>query len=547
MRNKPASVMGSSDRQNSAMNPRAKEAGKRGLEDVVGVPSLENKKKNSNNSGEGATDKEVRSRSAGQTERGSGVHGDSSGASSLPPRPPVPPEDFEDNRPVNKSTLNNHVALLMEKLDSIEGNTVTLNKEVSLIFSKLDHQSDRIKETETSVASHAQQIGELKRKNFALSQQVGELKKRQSAMAEEVNTQVGSQMRSFKEELRRDNELFRAELINVTNKKVDRTANGIREDFMEEQSQSRKNNLIIVGLQEASGEESDSGLVKSLFSQTLGVSGAKTVDLIRLGKPGGTGPRPLLVKFASWADRKRVWYAKSKLKDSHSRKIWLQEDMPKPMKEAQRSLYHSFKKAKSMPDSFRSVQLRGTKLIIDGESYGEKDLNLLPLALRPQSMATRQSESVVVFFGSASPLSNHHQSPFQLEGHQFHTMEQFLAWRRAKVAGKKALINRALSSTNPVICKGILNELKDDNLPKWEEILDDVVTSGLRAKFGQNPELAKFLTDTHPKTLGEASFNKRWGIGMPLNSKDVFNTSKWIEGGNLLGQKLSQIREELRN
>lgn len=535
--------MGASDKQQSSITTRAKEAGKRGLEDVVGAPSLENKKKNAGGKNAGG------GRSSGGLRQGEGTTpGGGSVAQNSPDHLhlPLPPEEIEDNRPVNKSTLNNHVALLMDKLNSIEGNTITLNRDVSQIFSKLDDQSTRIKKTETSVENHAQQIGELKRKNLALSQQISELKKRQSSVIEEVDSKVDTKMKSFKEVLRKDNELFRAELINATNKRVERSANHIREDFMEEQSHTRKNNLIIVGLQEAQDGDDDLPLVNSLFSKTMGVTEVKITDLLRLGKPGGTGPRPLLVKFASWADRKKVWYAKSKLKEDQSRKIWLQEDMPKPMKDAQRSLYQSFKKAKSMPETFKSVQLRGTKLILDGEAYGENDLQNLPRALRPQSLATRQSESVVVFFGKASPLSNHHPSPFTLDGHQFNTIEQYLAWRRAKVAGKKALINRALSTTNPVICKGILNELRDDNLPKWEEVLDEVITSGLRAKFKQNDNLAQFLIGTYPKTLGEASFNKRWGIGLPLNSKDVFNTSKWQAGGNLLGEKLTLIREELR-
>lgn len=56
-----------------------------------------------------------------------------------------------------------------------------------------------------------------------------------------------------------------------------------------------------------------------------------------------------------------------------------------------------------------------------------------------------------------------------------------------------------------MICKGILNELKNDNTVKWDETLESVVTSGLKAKFEQNPELAQFLI------------------------------AKWAEGGNLLG------------
>lgn len=176
---------------------------------------------------------------------------------------------------------------------------------------------------------------------------------------------------------------------------------------------------------------------------------------------------------------------------------YIQEDLPKPIKTAQRSLYQAFKKAKSMSDTFSSVQLKGTKLIIDGKAYGEGDMDALPLHFTPPnwlpSIWTRW------WFSSAEP----HRS---------------------------------------VTCKGILNELRDDNTDKWEEILEEVVTDGLTAKFSQNPELAQFLVDTFLKALGEASLNKRWGIGLPLNNPEALDPSKWVEGGNLLGRKLTQVR-----
>lgn len=526
------------------MNTRAKDNGKRGLEDLAEASGIENKKKSSSggvSSGPAALDVNIRSEEGREL---------ASLTQFNPPdpalRPPPAGNEEDDNRPVNKSTLNNHVSLLMDKLNSIEGNTVSLNREVSSIFTKLDEQSGRIQGTANKVAEHDLSINELKKKNSDLTQQLSEMKRRQSTVLQEVNSSVDVQMKAFQATLRKDNELFRAEIINVTNKKVDCTAGSIREDFMEEQSQTRKNNLIIMGFREPGEGEDEFELLKSLFKDSLGITGVKINDLIRLGKSGGEGPRPALVKFKTWADRKRVWFAKSKLKNDQTRRIWFQEDMPKPMKEAQRTLYHSFKKAKSMPDTFKSVQLKGTKLILDGASYGEKDLGILPQPLRPQSLATRHSETVVIFFGRASPLSNHHQSPFLLEGQQFHTMEQFLAWRKAKLAKRKSLINRALSSVNPVICKGILNELRGVNADEWEDMLDEVVTSGLRAKFTQNRALAQFLISTHPKTLGEASLNRRWGIGLPLNSPEALDVSKWVEGGNLLGKKLSQVREELR-
>lgn len=129
----------------------------------------------------------------------------------------------------------------------------------------------------------------------------------------------------------------------------------LREDFRVEQGNSRKNNLIIMGLQEAEEGSTDRDLVKTLFKDSLGITDVKMDLIYRLGKPGDTGPRPLLVKFPWILDRNKVWFSKSKLKKNQSRKIWFKEDQPKLVKEAQRTLYQSFKKAKSITGSFKSV------------------------------------------------------------------------------------------------------------------------------------------------------------------------------------------------
>lgn len=551
-------MMGVSEKpkqQSSTRSTRTREAGKRGLEDISQHMSCDNKKKSHSSSTHESPMSPV------DMEKSPPAMSSVSSLSSSG-EGPHPQEEVEGRQPVDTKTLNNHVALIMNKLNSIEGNTSTLNNKVSSLFSKMETQSERLKGAESSLALHSQQIEGLQKDHSSTMQEVN------SKLEDEMNAFKVSMRKDnerFQEGLRKGNELFRAELINVMNKKVDQSSGAlkeqltnkverskgalreeIREDFMEEQSVSREKNLIIMGLQEPSEGSEDRDLVKTLFKDRLGISNVDIETLYRMGKPGGTGPRPLMLKFHRLPDRNRVWFSKSKLKKERSRKIWLQEDLPKPMKVAQRNLYQAFKKARSMPDSFKSVQLRGTRLILDGKAYGEKDMESLPPALHPASLATRQDGAVVVFFGKASPLSNHHPSEFQLEGHLFSTMEQFLAWRRAKVSGKKALINRALASTNPVVCKGILNELREDKKAKWEEILDEVVTCGLRAKFEQNPELAQFLLDTYPKTLGEASLNKRWGIGLPLNSPNAFDTTKWAKEGNLLGKKLSEVRDHLR-
>jgi hypothetical protein len=53
------------------------------------------------------------------------------------------------------------------------------------------------------------------------------------------------------------------------------------------------------------------------------------------------------------------------------------------------------------------------------------------------------------------------------------------------------------------------------------------------------------IIDTHPKTLVEASpMDKIWGIGLAANDYRARNRKSWI-GKNLLGQALTEVRDEL--
>lgn len=73
--------------------------------------------------------------------------------------------------------------------------------------------------------------------------------------------------------------------------------------------------------------------------------------------------------------------------------------------------------------------------------------------------------------------------------------------------------------------------------PDWEEVKRDAMEGIVRAKFSQNPELAKMLLDTGDKLLleGNTWHDTYWGIDL-----------KTHEGENHLGQILMQIRRELR-
>ena len=59
----------------------------------------------------------------------------------------------------------------------------------------------------------------------------------------------------------------------------------------------------------------------------------------------------------------------------------------------------------------------------------------------------------------------------------------------------------------------------------------------------QNQSLLQLLKSTTPKTLAEATTNKLWGTGIPLQDSSALQTDKWHSPG-WLSRMLMTIRDE---
>ena len=66
----------------------------------------------------------------------------------------------------------------------------------------------------------------------------------------------------------------------------------------------------------------------------------------------------------------------------------------------------------------------------------------------------------------------------------------------------------------------------------------------LRNKFRDNNDLKKQLLDTKDTILAEASRDRHWAVGMPINSADLLITKKWT-GHNWLGNIFASVRTEM--
>lgn len=309
-----------------------------------------------------------------------------------------------------------------------------------------------------------------------------------------------------------------------------------------------KQNLIVEGIREPQVDSPRSAYyqARSFVKDTLGISYAEIDRAYRLGKRRGehAQPRPLLIRFTRLGDRMDAWEARYKLNSSDN--LFIKEDLPIPLRPVQAALLKVAQAARKKSRKYPNVMIRDFKLHINDKSYGVDELEKLPDDLCPSSISTPGNASVVIFFGRDSRFSNHHTSKFIFQDTIYSSIEQYLADKRATLAGNQVLRDRALASDEPREAKKVLNALHGDpSDEEWATQRRDILFDGLLAKFQQNKELKGYLLSTEQRTLGEASRNKTWGIGLTLTDNGRLDTRNWT-GENLLGTTLMEVRDKLR-
>lgn len=435
---------------------------------------------------------------------------------------------------------------IMSRFDSFEKSIQTTIKEEIKINSvnmqkQMKSLNSKVKVVETSISANKTEIEKL-------NQKVANFDNIQEIIAAEVQKQTSKKITSLEKDL----EESKAEISALKkaktpppSKEPNSSDHVSRQEFLMEKYFNRKRNLLIMGVEESKEGEDEKNKVAEILQKRLNIPRVKLEMAFRMGATVGKYPRPILVTFSNLAQRYQIWYKKGALNKDQTEKLWLQEDFPKPLRNEMNSLLKIQKIAKSLPNKYPDVKIKDFKIRIQGCFYNAQQLETLPDDLKPSRSATPQNEEAVVFFGRASPLSNHHICSFTIAGRTFTCVEHFLAWQRANIAEDKALAEEVLQMKDPSEHKKTLNELRDKKADEWEDTVESVLLAALRAKFKQNNTLSKFLCDTHPRKIGEASINVKWGIGMSLTNDEVLDFTKWKAEGNRLGKALEVVRNEL--
>lgn len=144
-----------------------------------------------------------------------------------------------------------------------------------------------------------------------------------------------------------------------------------------------------------------------------------------------------------------------------------------------------------------------------------------------------------------SCLSQWFPAGFTLESVHYPTAEHYMMAEKARLFSDSEALASILVAGSPAQAKAFGRAVRGYEDTRWHEHRFAIVVRASLGKFGQNPELLRFLLGTGERVLVEASPRDRiWGIGMGAGNPAAEQPQNW-RGLNLLGFALMQARQEL--
>lgn len=393
----------------------------------------------------------------------------------------------------------------MVKLDKIETTTTSLAEQLTAVV-------NRTTELETSVKNNTTQLREVETNLATLENKIQKQGKTISGITDikkdlkETKKQISDITANQKQQddnLKSELETIEARVLREVDRRMDQFKQEARCQSLKDQAFKTRHNLIITGLQEDK-DKSTLTLVQEHVENSMKIQEVTINSAYRIGPQPGEDSnydRPIIVKFHNIMHRNIVWKNRVEItRDDCDKKIRIQADLPKALREGVQNLYKVAKAATKFPE-YENAQVRDFQLELNGKSYQFTELENLPQEIKPSTLAAPTSNTTMVFFSRNSILSNHHPSRFIIDGKTFHTMEHYLALQRAVLSGNKALIKKAKAASDPRQAKYILNTLREDHKEEWAQMREEITLEGLREKFSQNPSLKAYLCDTQPLIL----------------------------------------------
>ena len=166
---------------------------------------------------------------------------------------------------------------------------------------------------------------------------------------------------------------------------------------------------------------------------------------------------------------------------------------------------------------------------------------------RRRKPSTKTRNGITVFFGKDSVFSNLYMSaPIVIDGQKFSCNEQYYTHALATFFHDESTANKALATDDPYELVDLHKKAANYDRNKWLPEAEKVLYMANLAKYSQNSSARSALLETQDNLIGEASYSRKWGIGIPIQDKNAMNHHCWT-GKNIMGKILMKIRDALKN
>ena len=387
------------------------------------------------------------------------------------------------------SRLNN---TMQKSIDTLTNQIATLTKSVSTLSLKIDSMDTDLK----SVKASLQEIPKIKADLVNVKTTIDGLETAQDFTDEQITnlksdiTNLVSTQADIKEDL---DKRF--------SKCSDKIKEGL-ENVVKETPDERKRNLLFLGVSEKINIDIRY-IICDIVSNTQIKLDPKEIDnAVRVGPfRGSDKPRPIQVSFVSTYTRNAVYQRRNNLKQNpHCLGLRIVEDLPESIQADRHTLRVV---AEQAIRAGHSVKLHSDNLYIDGTRYTAKSLDLLPDDSSLENSFIIMTPLGLAFCSEHAYLSNFHKCPFSYNGTDYSCSEQAIQGTKARTSNDPTAEKLIMQAKEPLVMKRI----GDKVIPSehWLKHCPEYISNILRAKYSQNPELARKLVATGNTPLIEAT------------------------------------------
>lgn len=300
----------------------------------------------------------------------------------------------------------------------------------------------------------------------------------------------------------------------------------------------RKRNLVISGMIEELNENIYSralSILQTVYSEIQ----LQDIDCIyRVGTPSTGKTREVIVELFSKYVKEDILKGRKKLRENEfTRNVWINDDLPARTRKSRGVMRDIVRRASELAIP---CAINGDKLTCNNMNYGVDQFKALPIGLRPEDMKTRKEGKRIGFMSEDSFMSNFYLCPVTVDGYTFPSAEHAIQYKRS-IVGRREDIGIQIKQTLRPSEEKMLGEKVEYN-KKWDNSKIGLIRCIVKQKFVENNGLKLKLLETAGFTLEESTFDRYWGTGIPVYSRD-FKKGRH-SGKNIMGRMLEEIRDE---